>query len=787
MLVFSSYLVRIATLVALAATVDSALAQTEVVSPNSQVQDFEFHKSVDPLTDTVKFLNSTKKEEVNRFVTWAFPLFKAKAEDVLPYVKNAVEREGGRAATIALLTEEPDPCAKCGPRPCNCDSNPKPKPSPPPLPSAFEHFSEEAFACDPATGGIRPPTNDSSAHAISPYRSRALRAAAEASLLMTPSSVAGEEHLFDRGLRTASRPVAEEHALAGLTFADVLETTIGLLIERSRATNKSYLIEMAIDKDAKPNGFIQVVCPEFQIPYIYQLVQQLDRPTLKPPTPVSKEYTIVRDKDGNERIEMKEKPSEGAGAAYFKSIRIKHRRASEIARVLRGNNSPIPGAETVFPIVDDVFSDEQTNTITVRATQRENIVRALAAIEYYDVPIPQVEISVTVCEFQSTDESKIGLEWDAWKRALGGSFVLNYGQVLSRGPKLDSAKIFDDIHSPFTGAAGVLAIDATVLSEFINYMEEKGCLNVSSRTTLTAMNGKEATFSNMVPSPYLTYGSLTTVGNVPIFTRSASSKAPAFGGFSKVDNPTTPGFPVISNIATAEGTILPLQPLQLSNEGVSVTILPSISSETMELDISAIVTSPFQPPTLGAPVLTTRNLKNVVSLRDGQCFKLCSYERIESIDNERGVSGLNRIPIIRNAFVKQSNACVMKKAIVFLAPYERSQETLMAPAMDICATSNIQLRASIPAVPGELDKVEEVYTSTTWDNSHNAQGHDLPIIEPLPPPPPAIYPVAEPESIFVAPVSTVPVAAQPPPPPPQQSFWRRAFAFRKPHSHAPHQ
>jgi len=324
----------------------------------------------------------------------------------------------------------------------------------------------------------------------------------------------------------------------------------------------------------------------------------------------------------------------------------------------------------------------------LRSTSKKQLAHALGVIEFFDVPPRQTEILVFVCEYLCNDEERIGIEWDAWKRAFGGVFAVGYNEIYKPGPApIGSLANIENLRSPFVAGAGVLTVDATVLANALNYMEERGLVTLKQRTSITALNDKEAKFNHHVPADFGKYdlsGSVTTAAAVP---NHFPSDKPYAG---------------VVTIAGGKPVILEPDTLSGSAEGISLALTPSIGLETIELNLSTTVTSRLPGTGLLNPPVATTVLEDHVSLRDCQTFKLCTYDRIEQANIDRGVSGLRRLPVVGGLFNKKSDVTRNKRVVVFLAPTPRSQEEFHAKALDLSnETGDLQLRSGIPLLPGD--------------------------------------------------------------------------------------
>ena len=193
----------------------------------------------------------------------------------------------------------------------------------------------------------------------------------------------------------------------------------------------------------KARYFIQVVTTEKQMTSVIETIKALDLPG-------------VESSPGDVRC----------------GIRMKYRRASEVANVL---------ATISLSAESSVVADDATNTIYFIDSVSDAALTATFA-KFADVPPLQIEMDVQVYEVCEEDAEKLGLDWDAWKRSLGG-------QIDVTGNWFEGGDIFARLD-------GLLTIDARTLAEFLNYTAQEGHAKVVKRAKITATNLIELCISN---------------------------------------------------------------------------------------------------------------------------------------------------------------------------------------------------------------------------------------------------------------------------------------------------
>ena len=239
----------------------------------------------------------------------------------------------------------------------------------------------------------------------------------------------------------------------------------------------------------------------------------------------------------------------------------------------------------------------------------------------------------------------------------------------------------DDKFKPFSNASAVLSIDATALSSFLNYMQQDGVATISTRTTLTTTNNEPATFATGTPVLATVYGLQASVTQPAV-----QLPIPGTGSVAPTKSDLIAQNAVFSHANPY--TVNYEQEAVLGSEGVQFTVVPSIGTRTLELGIIAQINSATGVTELGRPLLSTRNFNGRVSLLPNQTFKLCSYDKLSKVKQVRGVAGLKDLPLIGQAFRKESESCHWKKVIVFLTPTVRNQRKYESERIDQITTKD---------------------------------------------------------------------------------------------------
>ncbi|HPB29901.1 MAG TPA: hypothetical protein PLB62_00425 [Candidatus Sumerlaeota bacterium] len=366
-------------------------------------------------------------------------------------------------------------------------------------------------------------------------------------------------------------------------------------------------------ESGKTRYFVQVVAPEFQIEGIAEMIKVLDLPGME--------------------------SSEG-DVKY--NCRLLYRDAAEIAGILRNTSLSGEGA---------VAFDTKTNSIWIKDSISD-FKKDLATLKFYDVPVPQVSLDIEIVEVETDDSSKLGLQWDAWKNALGGA----YSYRISRSNAVDNT--LADSLSPaiktLRGYDALLTLDATVLADFLNYMIENGHARVVTRSRVLVSNGETGVISSLRKIPYETYST------------------DAIRRLKDAVNTTDPG----ASLAD------PAFRMGEKAEGLHIEARPNISLKSTTLDASITVNSLSGFTNQGMPIITERKTLTNAALRDGEKFTLGIFDKETLVKEKSKVALLGDIPLLGTLFMRNVEVKRNSKIIVQAVPAIKSLELSNATVLD---------------------------------------------------------------------------------------------------------
>lgn len=395
-----------------------------------------------------------------------------------------------------------------------------------------------------------------------------------------------------------------------------------------------------VDGDGPASQTLIVTMPDFMEPFIDQIVETCDVEGFK-----------FYDATGRDN---------GKGMLGATQYIGKHRTASELRSILAGTEiGNIAGF--MFP----PFADDSTNSIYI-VENPTDIADDIAALEMFDKPPLQMELSVKIFEVSSGDDVDLGLDWDAWKRGLSGSMALAVGPyTIGEGGGATPGAVF----------TSGLGLDAAVLAEFANYLTTKNKAEVITDTTLTMVNSEDVGglggargASTQTPATISTGTAFSYIVPAGVASDGGRLVVPQINGAA------------LSSAPNPQGTLLS------ANDGVSLNILPFIGTESITLNVSYTVDSiaGFSPD--GFPLASSRTSSSVVNLVDGQSIVLGGLTKTTEISSKRGIPFLKDIPVLGYVFGNEVKQKRESAIVIFLKPTIKgggSDESGRAPATTI--------------------------------------------------------------------------------------------------------
>jgi type II secretory pathway component GspD/PulD (secretin) len=428
------------------------------------------------------------------------------------------------------------------------------------------------------------------------------------------------------------------------------------------------------DRDSVKSGKLVLILPEYMVPGVDQMMQVLDREGL----------------------------TSAAGQTFY-YFRPEHRHVNDpgfvaVINALRGNSG-------------DVRADPEANAYLIYAvpSKTDDVKKYLPL---FDVRPPQVMVEAAVYEVFVDNESKLGLDYVAWKNgpgrnlfAAGAFFEKEHIQEVrpdATAPVAVPPNFQKPIPSPLfnsgvdsyglpghgfraKGANAAWFLD--VPSAFFDFLVVKGKARLLTAAKIATRNRLPATLSS---------------GDTITYYESRTGTSPR-AGLRAANRPLDPkgadqNFP---DNATVVGTQVKRE-LLASSIGVRLDVTPVLAEKEMQLTVAVLLVSHTGFDDKGVPVLTQRAVTTTLEARDGQEIILGGYAREVFLQRADKMPFLGSIPILGYLFGGDSNTTERRQVVIVLTPYVIPDASAMqyeATAIDAMAIKDKAQRAAPTPVP----------------------------------------------------------------------------------------
>jgi general secretion pathway protein D len=263
--------------------------------------------------------------------------------------------------------------------------------------------------------------------------------------------------------------------------------------------------------------------------------------------------------------------------------------------------------------------DKNLNSITLRDTPA---VLELAGklIKLWDKPRGEVIIDLEIMEVSRQKLKKFGLELDQYVMGLG------YGG--GENPASESGW-FDLSKIDFSKKAN---FQVTMPTAFLNFLESDQDTKIIAQPRLRGIEGEEMSYlvGDKIPIPRTTF--------TPF----------AAGGVAQQ----------------------PITSFDYEDVGIDIKITPRIHFEgeiTLELELN--VKSVGGTGIADIPIISTREIKNIIRLKDGETNLLAGLLKDEERVSARGIIGLKSIPILGGLFSSTEKTVQQWDVLMTITPY----------------------------------------------------------------------------------------------------------------------
>ena len=303
----------------------------------------------------------------------------------------------------------------------------------------------------------------------------------------------------------------------------------------------------------------------------------------------------------------------------IRSFPLSNIRAEEILQILQQMLSP------QFKAVK-VLADKNLNIITVRDTPA-TIALAAKLIRLWDRPRAEVVINMEFMEVSRTKLRQLGISFDQ------NGFGLRYGAPPT--PTSDStagsaASSWVNLKGVNLGQSGNYYASLPVA--FLEFLQTDSDTKIIAQPRLRGISDEsiETMVGQRIPIPQTTF--------TPI----------AAGGINQQ----------------------PVTSFEYKDIGINVKVKPRVHVEgdiTLEMDLE--ITSLGGTGYANIPVISTRKVKNIIRLKDGETNLLAGLLRDEERKSLTGIPGLQDLPLIGRLFAHEVTNLEQTDVILTITPY----------------------------------------------------------------------------------------------------------------------
>jgi len=263
--------------------------------------------------------------------------------------------------------------------------------------------------------------------------------------------------------------------------------------------------------------------------------------------------------------------------------------------------------------------DKNLNSITLRDSP-EVLELAGRLIKLWDKPRGEVVIDLEIMEVSRQKLKKFGLELDQYIMGLGYSGGEN---PASEGGWFDLSTIDLTKKSNF---------QITMPTAFLNFLESDQDTKIIAQPRLRGIEGEEMTYlvGDKIPIPRTSF--------TPI----------AAGGVAQQ----------------------PVTSFDYEDVGIDIKITPRIHYEgevTLEMEVN--VKSVGGTGVADIPIISTREIKNIIRLKDGETNLLAGLLKDEERLSARGIIGLKSIPVLGGLFSSTEKTVQQWDVLMTITPY----------------------------------------------------------------------------------------------------------------------
>lgn len=278
--------------------------------------------------------------------------------------------------------------------------------------------------------------------------------------------------------------------------------------------------------------------------------------------------------------------------------------------------------------------------VNVYGTQRQHKMVEAYLGKLRRVVARQVLIEAKVLEVKLSDDYQGGVNWAGVLGAATGA--ARFGATVA----VPQAGSFSDLNTATNGVV-TLALDRGDIDAVVNMVQKFGTVRTLSSPRLTVQHNQSAVLKVVENRVFFELKfERTTEGTIPNSERVT----------------------VNSNIRTVpEGVIITVQPsIHGETDEIAMSLRPTITRITGTVNdpgVSIASNNTVQSP---VPVIAVQEIDSMVTVRSGRVLVMGGLMRDISFNQESGVPGASRLPLLGNLFKSRDSSGQQSELVIFL-------------------------------------------------------------------------------------------------------------------------
>lgn len=410
----------------------------------------------------------------------------------------------------------------------------------------------------------------------------------------------------------------------------------------------------------KVNGeyYLQVIVPEWMVPFIERVV------------PIVDQEWLTQNDDGSKKV-------------YYAA---QHRPIADVDRIVQQFASGDARRSDIDPV----------NNAVMHTNEPYRADKYVKAAKMVDVPEHQARFHIKVYEVNVNNDLRLGLDYIAWKNGPGRNlFEFGFAGTKARQTFKNVSGFADPLFPQGVSPTGsTIHLDAKSRTRFgsvnylmtaayLDFLASKGKAKTLAEGDIQVKSGSIGSFG--ATEPIVSFAVLPDdpglLGTIPVRVVDIEGDGDEDTGDRAIFNRT-------------------LRRRAAGEVGLVMEINPVILMESMEVEVFAEVSSVTGYTPQGLPIINTSEVETKVRLRDGDIFLLGGLTRQEKIQSKQGMPFLSSIPVLGYLFGGENNISRETQIVIVIeVNSETGGESKLADPPEIQTIANQVTGEAVPEIP----------------------------------------------------------------------------------------